>query len=158
MIVLVQCLRVNCLKREWCLDLPELTSIRFGQHAFCFKKDDESSELIMRSGYDEMKWQIDLPKLTTLTSVERSNTFCYPRSITLEGISYHSIFTIRHTLSQHCYSSSCIWEEKSTVLQEQSQPERMMNRHWCIDQSSKHAQNQSQCKHSFLGWIHVNRQ
>ncbi|KAM7454138.1 hypothetical protein BLSTO_05107 [Blastocystis sp. subtype 1] len=35
-------------------NLPELTSIRFGNDAFYFKNDD-SSELIMRSGDDEMK-------------------------------------------------------------------------------------------------------
>ena len=54
MIVLVQCLRVNDLKRECWVDLPELTSIRLGYDAFCFK-DDESTELIMRSDDDEMK-------------------------------------------------------------------------------------------------------
>ena len=34
--------------------MPELTSIRLGDDAFQFK-DDESSELIMRSDDDEMK-------------------------------------------------------------------------------------------------------
>ncbi|KAM7455862.1 hypothetical protein BLSTO_03386 [Blastocystis sp. subtype 1] len=36
-------------------NLPELTSIRLGKHAFWFKYDDDSTELIMRSGDDEMK-------------------------------------------------------------------------------------------------------
>ena len=104
--VLVLCLRVNGLKREWWLDLPELTSIRLGEHTFCF--DDASSELIMRSGDDEMKWWIDLPKLTSLTTEgNKSWTFLYPRSITLEGISFHPTLTNRHTLSHHCYS----WQE-----------------------------------------------
>ena len=105
-IVLMQHLRVNGLKREWWLDLPELTSIRLGDSAFCFK-DDESSELIMRSGDDEMNWWIDLPKLTTLTGV--FSTFRYPRSITLEGIPYHSILTNRHALSLHCSSYQGIY-------------------------------------------------
>ena len=103
MIVLVWYLRVNGLNREWWIDLPELTSIQFGYSAFTFKDDDESSELIMRSGDDAMKWWIDLPKLTSLTAVG-SYTFYYPRSITLEGISYHSILTNRHALSHNCLS------------------------------------------------------
>ena len=57
----------------------------------------------MRSGDDELMWWIDLPKLITLTG--SGDTFRYPRSITLEGISYHSILTNRHALSHHCYSS-----------------------------------------------------
>ena len=104
MIVLVPCLRVNSLKREWWLDLPELTSIQFGDSAFSFDSKDDSSELIMRSGYDEEKWWIDLPILTTLTTVNGSSTFYSPRSITLEGMSYHSVLTSRHALSHHCYS------------------------------------------------------
>ena len=103
-IVLVQCLRVNGLKREWWTDFPELTSIQFGNSAFQFKEKDNSTELIMRSDYDEMKWWIDLPKLTTLTSVEYSSTFLYPRFITLEGIPYHSVLTNRHAVSHHCFS------------------------------------------------------
>ena len=113
-IVLVQCLRVNGLKREWWIDLPELTSIQLGEDAFCFK-NDESSELVMRSGDDEMKWWIDLPTLTSLTA-ERWNslTFCFPRSITLEGTTHHSILTNRHTLSHHCYS----WQDTCFQAQE----------------------------------------
>ena len=34
--------------------MPELTSIRLGEDAFSFKDKDDSSELIMRSGDDEM--------------------------------------------------------------------------------------------------------
>ena len=34
--------------------MPELTSIRFSRDAFFFRNDDESSELIMRSGDDEI--------------------------------------------------------------------------------------------------------
>ncbi|KAM7454575.1 hypothetical protein BLSTO_04668 [Blastocystis sp. subtype 1] len=77
-------------------NLPELTSIRFGNDAFSFI-GDESSELIMRN----------LPKLISLTeSCIRlfNHTFHYPRIITLEGISYHSILTNRHALSHHCHS------------------------------------------------------
>ena len=116
--VLVQCLRVNGLKREWWIDLPELTSIRLGVGAFCFNQNDDSSELIMRSGYDEMSWWIDLPKLTSLT--KDSWTFCYPRIITLEGISYHSILTIRHALSYHCHSwqAICFQMQESRSYQE----------------------------------------
>ena len=118
MIVLVQYLRVNGLKREWWLDLPELTSIRLGEDAFYFKNDD-STELIMRSDDDEMKWWIDLPKLTTLTTKGcNSNTFCDPRIITLEGISYHSILTNRHALSHHCWSPSCFQRKENRSHEE----------------------------------------
>ena len=109
------CLRVNDLKGEWWLDLPELTSIRFGTSAFCFKDNDESSELIMRSGDDDMNWWIDLPKLTTLsTEGDYSCTFLYPHSITLEGLSFHPTLTNRHTLSHHCLS----WQVTSFQMQE----------------------------------------
>ena len=125
MIVLVQCLRVNDLKREWWVDLPELTSIRLGYDAFCFK-DDESTELIMRSGDDEMNWWIDLPKLTSLTT-DGLITFLNPRSVTLAGsaerpllrIDMPSLHTVRlvqmftfrktntiHTASLFLFSSS----------------------------------------------------
>ena len=96
------CLRVNPLVIVWWIDLPELTSIRLGNNAFNFK-DDESSELIMRSSDNEMKWWIDLPKLTTLTT-EGGSSFFNPHSVTLEGISYHSIITSRNALSHHCHS------------------------------------------------------
>ena len=101
------------MKREWWIDLPELTSIRLGGGSFCF--NDESSELIMRSDDDEMKWWIDLPKLTSLTTEGKySITFCFPRFITLEGITYHSILTNRHALSHHCHS----WQVTSFPIQE----------------------------------------
>ena len=46
-----------------------------------------------------------MPKLKTLTTEwESSCTFEYPRSITLEGIVYHSILTNRYTLSHYCYT------------------------------------------------------
>ena len=118
-IVLVWYLRVNGLKREWWIDLPELTSIRFGEDAFRFKDDDDSSELIMRSDDDEMKWWIDLPKLTTLTIDEDSWTFRDPRIITLEGTSNHSILTNRHALSYYCYSwRGCFQTQENHSYQE----------------------------------------
>ncbi len=69
----------------------------------------------MRSGYDEEKWWTDLPKLTTLTTEgDYSGTFEYPRHITLQSISYHSILTNRHALSHYCYS----WQGKCFQIQE----------------------------------------
>ncbi|KAK8811923.1 hypothetical protein WA556_004083, partial [Blastocystis sp. ATCC 50177/Nand II] len=57
-------------------DLPELTSIQLGEDAFRFTNDD-LTELIMRN----------LPKLTSLIAEgDYSNTFCNPRSITLEDM------------------------------------------------------------------------
>ena len=50
----MQYLRVKSVNTDLFVDLPELTSIRFGDGAFQFGSDNESSELIMRSGYDEM--------------------------------------------------------------------------------------------------------
>ena len=111
-------MRVNGLKREWWIDLPELTSIRLGGGAFSFE-NSESTELIMRSDDDEMNWWIDLPKLRTLTAkVDYSATFENPRIITLEGISYHSILTNRHALSLHCHSSSCFQRKENHPYQE----------------------------------------
>ncbi len=75
-----------------------------GEYAILFNAYDKSSELIMRSVGYEMKWWIDLPKLNTLTTEYYSYSFQYPRHITLEGISYHSILTNRHALSNNCQS------------------------------------------------------
>ena len=52
--------------------MPELTSILFGMNAFTFKDDDDSSELIMRSGDDEMKAIHDTKNKTT---IYRDETF-----------------------------------------------------------------------------------
>ena len=113
-IVLVQCLRVNGLRRDWWIDLPELTSIQLGGSAFWFD-DDDSTELIMRSGDDELNWWIDLPKLTSLTIEGTSSfTFCNPRIITLEGTFNHYSITSRHALSHHCHS----WQEICFLLQD----------------------------------------
>ena len=105
MTVLVLCLRVNLPEGEWWLDLPELTSILIGKDAFLFSGG--SSELIMRSDDDDMRWWIDLPKLASLVTTRISHTFMHVGRITLEGTSYHSILTSRHSLSHQC--CSC-WE------------------------------------------------
>ena len=130
-IVLVWCLRVNGLKREWQIDLPELTSIQLGNGTFCFKQKDESTELIMQSGDDEMNWWIELPKLTTLTAEGiYSETFCYPRTITLEGVSYHPILINRHALSHYCYTSvECFQMQENRSYQECHHPSSAMPRY-----------------------------
>ncbi|KAM7455228.1 hypothetical protein BLSTO_04018 [Blastocystis sp. subtype 1] len=56
-------------------NLPEMTSIRLGQNTLQFK-NDQSTELIMRN----------MPSLTSLTTIEDSLSFQYPRSITLENM------------------------------------------------------------------------
>ena len=89
-IVTARYLKVSGLKREWWIDLPELTSIRLGRNALWFREIAVYSELIMRSGDDETNWWIDLPKLTSLTTDEGSRSFEFPRIITLESISFHS--------------------------------------------------------------------
>ena len=123
-IVIVPSLRVNGLKREWWIDLPELTSIRFRGSAFCFKSYYDSTELIMRSGYDEMNWWIDLPKLTTLTTEGwNSCTFEYPCSITLEGISYHSISpTDMPSLTTVTLDKKYVFNNKKNVQTKSSSP------------------------------------
>ena len=73
----------------------------------CSVADHESSELIMRSDDDDMRWWIDLPKLASLVTTRISHTFMHVGRITLEGTSYHSILTSRHSLSHQC--CSC-WE------------------------------------------------
>ena len=130
-VVLVLYLRVNGLKREWWIDLPELTSIQLGYSAFVFKNYDESSELIMRSDNDEMKWWIDLPKLTSLTTTISSFSFCSSRFITLEGTSYHLSITNRHALSHHCYSYQglCFQREDNCSYQEFPFPVSLIPRH-----------------------------
>ena len=90
MSVLVLCLRVDLLERDWWIDLPELTSIRLGDYALDFVDDDDNSgELIMRSGDKEKRWWIDLPKLISITT-EGNNigAFYYLSSITLESSFY----------------------------------------------------------------------
>ena len=119
------------MKREWWIDLPELTSIRLGEYAFQFM-DDYSTELIMRSGFDNMNWWIDLPKLTSLTTEgEYSSTFRYQRYITLEGIPYHSILTSRYALSHYCYSlqGTCIPIQENPSYQESLFLPSLIHRH-----------------------------
>ena len=79
-------LRVNGMKREYWIDLPELTSIQLGWGGFSLWNVDYC-ELIMRSGDDGVKWWIDLPKLTSLTTTENSWTLCYPCFVILESSS-----------------------------------------------------------------------
>ena len=55
MSVLAWYLRVNSLKRECRIDLPELTSILTYNGAFDFTCYDDSSELILRSVVGGMK-------------------------------------------------------------------------------------------------------
>ncbi len=74
------------LKCKWWIDLPELTSIQLGSCAFLCQPNDTSS-LIMRSGYDETKWGIDLPKLTSLTTTNTSRSFGDVRQVTVESTS-----------------------------------------------------------------------
>ena len=120
MTVLVLFLRVNELKWDWFVDLPELTSIQLGSSAFRFDSDNGSSELIMRSGDDEMKWIVDMPKLTSLTTVDYSSAFRNPRIITLEGISSHAILTSRYAQSHHCHScqGACFQGEDNRSYEE----------------------------------------
>ena len=62
-----------------------------------------------------------MPKLTTLAATGSfSWTFWCPRSITLEGISYHSILTNRHALSHYCHSSPeiCFLREENRSCEE----------------------------------------
>ena len=62
-----------------------------------------------------------MPKLTSLTTEGKySGTFHSPRSIILEGISFHSILTNRHVLSQDCYSKRevCFQGEENRPYQE----------------------------------------
>ena len=72
-----------------------------------------------------MRWWIDLPKLTTLTTEENDNstTFYNLRNATLEGISYHSILTNRHALSHYCHS----WLEICLPLEENRSHEEFLS-------------------------------
>ena len=152
---LVWHLRVNGLKRKWWLDLPELTSIRLGEHAFRFQERNDMSELIMRSSDDERKWWIDLPKLTSLTAEgEDSKSLCYVRNITLESDSSLSSLTSRHALSHHSVSSQGLWESAFSILQKLNWWMRVMTRHWRMDPSSKHYSPQPRCQHTHCWWFH----
>ena len=61
-----------------------------------------------------------MPKLTTITTDEGSETFENPRHITLEGTTYHSHITNRHALSHYCYSchSICFLQEENDSHEE----------------------------------------
>ena len=120
-------------EREWWLDLPELTSIRLGESAFQFKYDYES-KLIMRSGRDGMKWCVDLPKLTSLSSIgKHSSSFELVHHISLESDSSSPLLTTRHAFSRWIQSTSCflLWmwvfsdREFSFILS-------VTPRYWCI--------------------------
>lgn len=46
--------------------------------------------------------QVDLPPDPKILTRFGSSSFQYPHTVTLEGISYHSLLTRRHTLSNYC--------------------------------------------------------
>ena len=131
---LVWCLKVCDLKWEWWLDLPELTSIQLGEHAFGFSYYSDSNHLVMRSKWIELLWWIDLPRLTTLTTVgECSSSFELVHHISLESDSSSSFLTTRHAFSCWIQSASCfllwLWvfssREFSFILS-------VTPRYWCI--------------------------
>ena len=97
--LLVLCLRVNLGEREWFVDLPELTIIHLGEEAFNLSYFDESSELILRSGDDEVTWWVDLPSLNSLVTEGTGNPFHCPHRIHLESVSWESSITTRHSFS-----------------------------------------------------------
>ena len=81
---------------DW-LDLPELQSIELGWSAFEFDGNEESAELVLRSGETEIDSRSDLPKLTTLVSIKDGGwTFHFPRHIILESDSSLNPMTVRH--------------------------------------------------------------
>ena len=96
------------LKWEWCLDLPELTSIQLGEDAFGFSDCFYSGHLVMRSRWIELLWWLDLPKLTSLSSIgKHSSSFELVHHISLESDSSSSFLTTRHAFSCWIQSASC---------------------------------------------------
>ena len=122
------------LKWEWCLDLPELTSIQLGEDAFGFSDCFYSGHLVMRSRWIELLWWLDLPKLTSLSSIgKHSSSFELVHHISLESDSSSSFLTTRHAFSCWIQSASCfllwLWvfssREFSFILS-------VTPRYWCI--------------------------
>ena len=149
----MQYLRVKSVNTNWFVDLPEVTSIRFGRNAFSFQAYYESSKLIMRRSDDKEEWWIDLPKLASLTSAW--GTFCNPHSITMEGTYYHSIIINRHAFSHYCISPWRIWVKKWSAYQQYCFSNDIMNRCWSISKSSCSCLT-FKCYSSFCGWIEYN--
>ena len=70
--------------------MPELTSIQLGDGTLAFAHYMNSTELIMRSSCALTMLVVDLPKLTTLVSLDSSYggnrpSFSSPRIVTLES-------------------------------------------------------------------------
>lgn len=82
---------------EWSLGLPELETIELGENALRFK-NNSSSELIMRGASNEMAWRIDLFRLTTISTKEKSESFRYPYRVIVK--SGHSASSITHRCSE----------------------------------------------------------
>lgn len=61
-----------------------------------------------------------MPKLVSLTTIQDSTSFCYPRSITLESVSSSYNLTNRHTLSHHCgsWQRTCIQTQENRSYEE----------------------------------------
>ena len=57
-------------ERRWGIDLPELAFIQLGFSALSYSFEAEDTTLIMRGNDSEVNEWIDLPKLTTLITVE----------------------------------------------------------------------------------------
>ena len=73
-------LRVDLLTGNKEVDLPDLTVIQLGKNAFSFNEDSVTTALVH---------VIDLPKLTTITSIPEARnsgtTFMYPRQVTIDS-------------------------------------------------------------------------
>ena len=80
-------------ERRWGIDLPELTSIQLGSAALCYSDEADDTVLIMRGDGSEVNEWIDLPKLTSLITVEAKrkdscfgDSFEYPWHVILESM------------------------------------------------------------------------
>lgn len=66
--------------------MPELVSIQIGYDAFCFRNNDDSTQLVLRSGDGDGRLAVDMPKLVSLeTQSENSWTFNAPHHVILES-------------------------------------------------------------------------
>ena len=73
--------------------MPELTSIQLGSAALCYSDEADDTVLIMRGNDSEMNGPIDLPKLTSLITVEAKrkdscfgDSFEYPWHVIMESM------------------------------------------------------------------------
>ena len=94
-----------------------------------------------------VEWEIDLPKLTTLVTVNNSKSLIRPNHIILEGDSRWFELTDRHATSRECDSSICILLLRWSEYKQWECVSGVIDRYWCLGESPESHPEAVHCGH-----------